>query len=215
MSAHLARHALVVTCYTTSPCHNAPWWSSATALHGQEIELDSYDTDGSTLLKEVDTSYNLTCPPSGVSGTPGFGPGQLRSELDANNPVVARVIQPSHVNTYTYDGGTICSQQTVATTYDNYGRVTKEVTTVNGGTPGTVVKNTSYVWNNVVSSSSNNATGTYILVISTVTCRLGGSCMVSQYPLLVTLIKLVDRLPPPMLPKGSDHHDCPSRTHCL
>jgi RHS repeat-associated protein len=152
-----------VTCQTPSPCHNAPWWDSATALHGQEYEVDSYDTNGSTLLKQVKTQYLLTCPPSGVSGTPGFGPGQLRSELDAGNPVVACSIHPSQVDTYTFDGGSNSTHQTVTTTYDSYQRVTQETTTTNGGTPGTVVKNTAYVWNNTVSSSSNSATGTYIL----------------------------------------------------
>jgi hypothetical protein len=51
-----------VTCYTTAPCHNDPWWDLANAAHGQEYQMTQYDTDGATVLQQVNTTYQATCP---------------------------------------------------------------------------------------------------------------------------------------------------------
>jgi YD repeat-containing protein len=65
--------------------------------------------------------------------------------------------------TKTFDGTSSPVTTTDAWTYDTYGRETQETTTANGGTPGTVVHNTSYVWNDGVTATQSSATGTYII----------------------------------------------------
>ncbi len=78
-----------------SSCPNAPWWNLANAAHGHEIELDQYDTNGTTLLKQVKTQYQIVCI-SATEPTSGYGianygnwNGHLVSELDKSNPVAA------------------------------------------------------------------------------------------------------------------------------
>ncbi len=163
-----------VTCYASSPCHNAPWWSRGTALHGHEYETDSYDTDGSTLLGKTTIQYQVTCPPSGISGTPptawGNWGGNLVSLLDPGNPVAVCDVQTSQTNTYTYEGANTSwavPQQTVSYTYDSYGRVSSTTTTSNDGgatgSPTTIVARTLYVQNNNVSTAWNSVTGSYLI----------------------------------------------------
>jgi hypothetical protein len=156
-----------VKCYTSAPCHKDPWWDLANAAHGHEYQTLYYDTDGTTLLKEVDTTYTATCPPTGVSPTPPNGSitwdGQLISDLDHNNPVAVCDIHQTQQVTKTYDGASSPVTTTTNWTYDNYGRVTQDTTTSNGGTPSTVVKNTSYVWNDNVTATKTSASGTYII----------------------------------------------------
>jgi YD repeat-containing protein len=156
-----------VKCYTSAPCHKDPWWDLANAAHGHEYQTLYYDTDGTTLLKEVDTTYTATCPPTGVAPTPPNGSitwdGQLISDLDHNNPVAVCDIHQTQQVTKTYDGASSPVTTTTNWTYDNYGRVTQDTTTSNGGTPSTVVKNTSYVWNDNVTATKTSASGTYII----------------------------------------------------
>jgi RHS repeat-associated protein len=156
-----------VKCYTQAPCHKDPWWDLANAAHGNEYQTLFYDTDGTTLLKEVDNTYQAICPPTGVAPTPPNGSitwdGQLISDLDHNNPVVVCDVQQTQQVTKLYDGASNPATTTTHLTYDNYGRVTQEMTTSNGGTPSTVVKNTSYVWNDNVTATKTSASGTYII----------------------------------------------------
>jgi RHS repeat-associated protein len=164
-----------VTCYTSSPCHNAPWWSSATALHGREVEVDHYDTDGTTLLSKTLTQYQLTCPPSGVGGTPasstwGTWDGNLVSMLDHNNPVAVCEIQTSQVDTYTFNGASsslAVPHQTVSYTYDNFGNVLTVTTTSNDGgatgSPTTIVEHNDYIWNITFTANWNGVTGLHLI----------------------------------------------------
>jgi RHS repeat-associated protein len=164
-----------VTCFTSSPCHADPWWSSATALHGREFEEDRYDTDGTTLLEQVKTQYQLTCPPGGVAGTPasssfGTWDGNLVSMLDHNNPVAVCDVHPSQEDTYTFDGAAsslAVPHRTVSYAYDGLGNVTSLTTTSNdggvAGSPTTIVEHQDYISNDAVSASSTGATGTHIV----------------------------------------------------
>ncbi len=156
-----------VACYTTAPCHNDPWWDLANAAHGQEYQTTQYDTDGSTLLQQTSTTYQATCPPAGVSGTPTYAgysfDGQLISELSKNNPVAACEIQQTQQIDKTFDATSTPMTTTTSWTYDSYGRVTQEKTTGNGGTPATIVHNTAYVWNDGVTATQSSASGTYII----------------------------------------------------
>jgi RHS repeat-associated protein len=168
-----------VKCYTSAPCHKDPWWDLANVAHGHEYQTLYYDTDGTTLLKEVDTTYTATCPPTGVSPTPPNGSitwdKMLISDLDHNNPVAVCDIHQTQQVTKTYDGASSPATTTTNWTYDNYGRVTQETTTSNGGTPSTVVKNTIYVWNDNVTATKTSATGTYILTKAAFTDTEDGS----------------------------------------
>jgi RHS repeat-associated protein len=164
----------VVTCFTNppNPCHNDPWWDAHNAEHGREYEVDHYDTDGTTLLSKIQTQYQLTCPPSGVSGSgSSFGgfDGNLVSELDHNNPVASCDIQTKQMDTYTYDGSTASGvpHQTVTYAYDSYGRQTSQTTTTNDGgatgSPTTIVAKTVYVWYDGVTATSTSASGPYLI----------------------------------------------------
>jgi RHS repeat-associated protein len=164
-----------VKCFTSSPCHNDPWWAPGNALHGHEYEADFYDTDGKTLLKQVKTQYQLTCPPSGVSATPassswGNWDGHRVSMLDHNNPVAVCDIQTSQVDTYTFEGASsslAVPHQTTTFVYDSYGRQTSATTTSNDGgaigSPTTIVSKTSYIWNDAISAKQNGVSGIYII----------------------------------------------------
>jgi RHS repeat-associated protein len=156
-----------VTCFTKAACHKDPWWDLANAAHGHEYQVLSYDTDGTTLLNEVDTTFQAICPPSGVSATPAQGAttwdGMLVSELDHNNPVGVCELQRTQQVSKTFEGASTPASTTTTWTYDSLGRVTTETTTSSGGTPATVVKNTAYVWNDAVTATSTGANGTYIL----------------------------------------------------
>lgn len=128
-----------LTCETAgNPCHNDPYWDLPNAAHGQEYELDSYGTNGTTLLKQVLTQWQATCPPSGVGGegSTGWGnyDGNLVAELDHTNPVAACDVQQVRQDTYTFDGstGTVPHSADVST-YDSYGRETSDTTTLGQG----------------------------------------------------------------------------------
>jgi RHS repeat-associated protein len=100
-----------VSCFSINPCHNDPWWDLTNVAHGHETRVDTYDTDGTTLLKTTLSQYQALCPPSGVSGTPawtqwGNWKGNLVSELDHNNPVASCDLQTTQVDTYTFQGST-------------------------------------------------------------------------------------------------------------
>ena len=152
-------------------CYNDPWWALTNAAHGHETETGYYDTNGTTLLKQVTAAYTAVCPPSGVAptppwtGTPFWGnwDGHLVSELDHNNPVAACDVQQSSTTTTTYDGGSSPASSTTTTSYDAYGRVASTTTTTNGGSPTTVVQSYGYTQNDAVSASEFAATGTYLL----------------------------------------------------
>lgn len=158
-----------VTCYATNPtCAVTPWWDLTNAAHGHEYEAFYYDTDGTTLLKHETNTYQAVCPPSGVSGTPassswGNWDGHLVSALDHNNPVAVCDVQMTQSVNETKDGSGNSVSTTTTPTYDNYGRVTQEVITSNGGTPSQVVHKTGYVWNDNVTATQTGATGTYII----------------------------------------------------
>jgi RHS repeat-associated protein len=121
-------------------CGSLPWFDLANAAHMHEYELDSYNTDGTTLLSKVHTTWRALCPPTGVSGTPavtgsGYGSqwNMLVSELDeGTNPVMVCDVQKLETDTSTYDG---TSGQPVHSatsyTYDSYGRAVSQATTGN------------------------------------------------------------------------------------
>ncbi len=155
-------------CGTPNPCHNDPWWDLTNAAHGHETEAFFYDTDGTTLLKHTTASYQAVCPPSGVSGTPAssiFGTfdGKLVSALDDSNPVAVCDVQQTQQVEQVSNGTANNVTTTTAWTYDNFGRVLQETISSNGGTPGTVVHQTAYVWNDAISATQNSATGIHIL----------------------------------------------------
>jgi hypothetical protein len=160
-----------VTCYAPHPCHASPWWNLNNAAHGREYQTLYYDTDGTTLLKQMDNTYRAVCPPTGVAATPASvdagktytWDGNLVSELDHNNPAAVCDVQQTQSIDQIKDGSSNSVTTTTTPTYDSYGRVTKETTTSNGGTPSQVVKNTSYVWNDGVTATRTSATGTYII----------------------------------------------------
>ncbi len=157
-----------VTCFATYACHAAPWWDLANAAHGAEYQSQVYKSDGTTLLKQVDTTYQAICPPTGVSGTPassqyGTWDGKLVSALDHNNPVVVCDVHLTQQKEQTFDGASSSVSSTTSYSYDTYGRVTQATTTGNSGTPTQAVQNTSYVWNDAVSATQTSASGTYIL----------------------------------------------------
>jgi RHS repeat-associated protein len=159
-----------VNCNTSSPCHNSAWWNPANALHGREQEVDIYDVDGRTLLKQIKTQYQLICPPVGVVGTPGFSAGQLRSDIDHNNPVVVCDIETGQKDTYTFQGASgslAVPHQTTTYTYDTYGRQTLQVTTSNDGgatgSPTSIVQHSDYIWNDALTAGLNGVTGSYLI----------------------------------------------------
>ncbi len=148
-------------------CHNSPWWNLGNAAHGNEYEADYYDTNGTTLLKKVTTSYQAICPPSGVSGSPPVNgitwDGHLVSEVDNDNPVAVCDVQETQSATTTFDGGTSSVSDTESYAYDSYGRVTQTTSASNSGTPATILHKTSYVWDDAVSATSGGATGVYLI----------------------------------------------------
>ena len=167
-----------VGCFAYNPpCGNDPWWQIGNAGHGHEYEVDSYATNGVTLLKQVTTQYQLACPPSGVAatppwtGTPNYGnwDSNLVSELDHNNPVAVCDVQTTSANEYDYNGATgTVPEKTISYTYDSYGRVTKTTENSNGGgvylgSPAVIVTQTDYVWNDNVTATATSATGTYLI----------------------------------------------------
>ena len=163
-----------IACKSGSPCHNAPWWHIGNAGHGHETEVDSYDIGGATLLSQTTTSYNLVCPPGGVTATPavsGFGnwDNMRVSELDHGNPVAVCDVQTAQVDTYTWDRATsgAVPHSTTTYTYDSYGRVTATTTTSNDGgatgSPTTIVQKTDYIWDDAVTATLTSATGKYLI----------------------------------------------------
>ena len=155
------------------PCHNSPWWDIRNAGHGHEIEVDHYDTDGTTLLSKATNQYQAVCPAAGVTGTPAYPgtwgnwDGNLVSQLDRNNPVASCDIQQTQSDSYTYDGAGSGPQSTTTYAYDTLGRPTDVTKTSNDGgatgSPTTVVTHTDYIWNDAVAATSTGATGTYLL----------------------------------------------------
>lgn len=156
-----------------NPCHNDPWWDLTNVAHGHEYEVDSYATDGSTLLEQVKTQFQAVCPPSGVSGSPngGYGTwgGNLVSELDHSNPVAVCDVQAKQLDDYKYDGasGNSVAHSTTSYAFDGYGRITSETKTSNdggaNGSPTTIVDKSAYAWNDAVTATSTSATGTYLV----------------------------------------------------
>jgi RHS repeat-associated protein len=126
-----------LVCNTPAPCHNDPYWALGNAAHGHEYELDQYDTNGTTLLKQVDTQWAAACPPPGVMGTPanpnwGTWDGSLVTELDHSNPVMVCEVHPVQADTYTYDGtGGQPVHSATSYTYDGLGRVSERVKLAN------------------------------------------------------------------------------------
>ncbi len=157
-----------VTCFATHACHNDPWWALANAAHGDEYSTFYYDTDGKTLLRQINTTYQDTCPPSGVSGTPasstyGNWDGNLVAEIDFNNPLAACDIHETQQTVQAFNGSSQSASATTKWSYDSYGRMTQETASTNGGTPAQVVTNASYVWNDNIAATKTSATGTYII----------------------------------------------------
>jgi RHS repeat-associated protein len=158
-------------CTTANPCLRSPWWDPANATHGHEIELDRYNPDGS-LQQVVQTHYRALCPSSGVAGDQA---GNLVSELDRDNPVALCDIAPTGVDTFHVNGGSLgtAPHASTAFAYDAYGRqVSATVTSNDGaatGSPTTIVRKTSYTWNDSVGATASSATGTYVIDLSALT----------------------------------------------
>src|SRR5262249_23239471 len=149
--------------FTTTPCHASPAWDPNNATHGRVSEVDEYDTNGTTLLRSVDTAYTVVCPAHWVTTpTPthtwhgsywGTFDGMLVSQLDLNNPVANCDMQTHQMDTDTYDGAAAAVHATVSYVYDGdgfaYGRVTSATTSSNGsgtlsGSPTTLTQTTKY-----------------------------------------------------------------------
>jgi RHS repeat-associated protein len=172
-----------VACATPSPCHNDAWWDFTgsrlgvgqnNAAHGREYEIDTYDTNGTTLLKQVKPGYSILCPPTGVSGSPaivgqGNWNGNLVSALDSGNPTGACSTRTQVIDTYVLDGSPSnqAPHSTANFVYDNYGRMIKETDTSNdggyNGNPTTLVRQLWYVWNDNVSASATSVSGPYFI----------------------------------------------------
>ena len=152
----------------TTACQASPWWNINNVGHGHAYDVAYYDTDGTTLLKHITTSYQAICPPSGVAGSPaipvyGTIDNMLISELDYNNPVAVCDVQQVQVNTMMANGTGNNVTSTEYYTYDSLGRVIQTWTNSNGGTPATVATRTSYIWNDAVTATSTSASGFYLL----------------------------------------------------
>jgi RHS repeat-associated protein len=161
-----------------SQCNNAPWWDLTNAAHGHEYETDSYDTNGTTLLKKTTTQYQSVCPLPWVSGTPavsGFGNfnGNRVAELDLGNPVAVCDVRTTRTDAYTYDGSTASGvpDQTVSSSYsyDSSGHLQSQTATTSSndggatGSPTTIADTTSFIWNDAVTTSLSSASGTYLV----------------------------------------------------
>jgi RHS repeat-associated protein len=152
-------------CTSTTPCNTSPWWNPANATHGREIELDSYNPDGS-LVQVVKTQYQALCPPTGVGADKG---GNLVSELDPLNPVSVCYVAPARVDRTLVNAGSPSTAPDAATTYvaDADGRITSTTTTSSDGaatgTPATVVRRAAYTENESVSATATSATGTFLV----------------------------------------------------
>jgi len=179
-------NGLTITC-PASPdvCNPDPYWDDtanqqtypgqANALHGQEYQLQNFDTNGTTLLEQVNTQYNAVCTPpittisgnvSGYTST-NWG-GNLVSSLDLANPEVPCDDQVSQVDDKKYDGATsgTIPDQTTTYAYETgtrgaceptpgcYGREVQTTTSSNDGransNPSSIVKTTDYIWNDNV-----------------------------------------------------------------
>jgi YD repeat-containing protein len=177
----------------TSTCQHSPWWDLTNAAHGREYEADYYDTNGTTLLKQVLSTYVDICPPSGVSGSPPVNgitwDGNLVSELDSNNPVAVCDVYLTQQVSKQFDGGSSPSTLTSSYTYDSYGNVTATTRTSNGGTPGTTTNKTYYTWNDALNptiGSTGQVAGTYLIGLPAYTDTEDGSgnrlvCHITQY----------------------------------
>jgi RHS repeat-associated protein len=165
-----------VSCGGTYTCHNDPWWDIANAAHGREVELDKYDSNGTTLLGQTLTSYQATCPPQGVAGSPpsttgsGNWDGNLVEEPDHGNPKGVCDVETKQVDTYSFDGagnGVAVPHQGVAYVYDSYGRVLSQTTTSNdggaNGSPTTIVKKTTYIQDDTAAATTSATSGAYLV----------------------------------------------------
>jgi RHS repeat-associated protein len=188
-------NGLTIAC-PASPdvCHPDPYWDianqttypgQANALHGQEYEVDKYDTNGTTLLEQVKTQYTASCSPPIIANlSPNISTytnnnwgGNLVSSLDWANPEVACDDQVRQVDDYQYDGATsgTIPDQTTTYTYETgsrpcptcYGRGIKTTTSSNNGSansnPSSIVKTTGYIWNDNVQTATLPASGTYLI----------------------------------------------------
>lgn len=165
--------------YCVSQCHNDAWWQVGNAAHGREFEGDYYATDGVTLLRQRKTQYSLTCPPSGVGGTPattyGNWDGNLVSELDPSNPVASCDVQVARTDDIAVDGSSGTAQPDAATTYtyDSYGRVTNQTVTANDGaatgSATTVVHKPAYIWSDAVGENPTVVNGRYLIAFQAFT----------------------------------------------
>ena len=174
-------------------CWSDPYWDvanqtsypgQANALHGQEYQVDRYETNGATLLDRVKTQYNPVCTPPiipaaspSVSGyTNNSWNGNLVSALDLGNPEVPCDVQIIQVDHYRYDGATgTVPDRTTTYAYETgarpctscYGLVIKVTTSSNNGShngsPTTMVNTTAYAWNDSVVATSTSASGRYLI----------------------------------------------------
>ncbi|MBA3822803.1 MAG: hypothetical protein H0X24_02720 [Ktedonobacterales bacterium] len=174
----------VVACHNGFTCDNAPSWNVANAASGFATQVDHFDVkQGSTwnLLKRDLTAYTVTCPPSGVTGSPSAAitywggsttyawGGNLVGSADLDNPVAACDIHATQSQTYAADGTASPTNTTnphgqTAIQYNAYGQVTQ--TTITGedlGTTPTTVSKSDYIYNDNVSTSGSVPTGTYIV----------------------------------------------------
>jgi len=167
----------VVTCGASNlnpvntTCNASPWSDLANAAHGRELEADYYDTNGTTLLKKVVNSYADQCPPSGVTKTPSFTDttqgvtwywGQLVSELEHPNPMMACDVTETQSVTSTYDGAASPVTDTEAYLYDSNGNVTQTTSTINGGggSPSKTISLATYTSINTVTKPANSTANT-------------------------------------------------------
>lgn len=157
-------------------CDVDPWTDPRNALHGRMQEEDDYVTNGTTLLKQMFSQYNLTCPAPGVRAS-AYNTnantqyvGQSTSEVDIVNPVKVCEITTKQDDTYMNDGGASKTGSHTTTaysySYDSSGHLTRSVadtSTNNAGSTPHIVKGTSTVWHDARTINSTSAVGPYLV----------------------------------------------------
>ncbi|HUY78112.1 MAG TPA: hypothetical protein VMV29_15160, partial [Ktedonobacterales bacterium] len=181
-----------ITCYANFniPCTVVPWTDSANFLHGQVVEEDDYDTNGTTLLKKTTSSFvsgATACPPNGISGSPynatdphGHFVGQRTSELDINNPVTVCEIEPAQSVASVYDGSTshVDTTTTDTYTYDGSGHMTvqtQDTAASDASQTPHVTQKTQFTWRDAITTSGTSASGVYFNMLAGIQTTEDGS----------------------------------------
>ncbi|HLY32310.1 MAG TPA: hypothetical protein VKQ36_14875, partial [Ktedonobacterales bacterium] len=164
-------------------CDVAPWTDATNVTHGRETEEADYDTNGTTLLKETTTSYAVTCPPVGVSGSPhALYANQRVSEEDAENPVVVCEVETGSQTIYLVNGGSLSTAPNTVTTYTyaydgsgHLGKVTQDVAANDAAATPHVDSITWYAWDDAITQTSTSSNGPYLAQFPAIQATEDGS----------------------------------------